>query len=87
MRVTPTTAFRAGSLSKLFTASATLQLVEQQRLSLDAPLSRTLPEFRVRSRFHADARSANDAITLRRLLSHQAGLRANSCLACALMIH
>ncbi|MCP3748663.1 serine hydrolase [Pseudomonas sp. SBB6] len=74
MRVTPTTAFRAGSLSKLFTASATLQLVEQQRLSLDAPLSRTLPEFRVRSRFHADARSANDAITLRRLLSHQAGL-------------
>ncbi|MNJ18796.1 putative penicillin-binding protein PbpX [compost metagenome] len=72
--VTPATAFRAGSLSTLFTASATLQLVEQQRLNLDAPLSQTLPEFRVRSRFHADARSADRAITLRRLLSHQAGL-------------
>ncbi|MEG0862224.1 MAG: serine hydrolase domain-containing protein [Pseudomonas sp.] len=74
MRVTPNTAFRAGSLSKLFTASATLQLVEQQHLALDAPLSQTLPEFRVRSRFHADAHSANSAVTLRRLLSHQAGL-------------
>lgn len=74
MRVTPDTAFRAGSLSKLFTASATLQLVEQQRLALDAPLSQALPEFRVRSRFHPDAHSANNAVTLRRLLSHQAGL-------------
>lgn len=74
MRVTPLTAFRAGSLSKLLTASATLQLVEQRRLALDAPLAQTLPEFRVRSHFHPDARSANQAITLRRLLSHQAGL-------------
>lgn len=74
MRVTANTAFRAGPVSTLLIAGAALQLVEQRQLALDAPLSKALPEFRVRSRFHADARSANQAVTLRRLLSHQAGL-------------
>ncbi|WP_300630614.1 serine hydrolase domain-containing protein [Pseudomonas sp.] len=72
--VTPDTAFRAGDLSKLLTATATLQLVEQQRLALDAPLQQTLREFHVRSRFHSDQDEADRAITLRRLLSHQSGL-------------
>ncbi|UII74089.1 beta-lactamase family protein [Pseudomonas sp. HN11] len=72
--VTPNTAFRAGAISKLLTASAALQLVEQQRLALDAPIQQTLREFYVRSRFHADQQAADHAITLRRLLSHQSGL-------------
>lgn len=54
--VTPNTAFRAGAISKLLTASAALQLVEQQRLALDAPIQQTLREFYVRSRFHTDRR-------------------------------
>ncbi|WP_273823349.1 serine hydrolase domain-containing protein [Pseudomonas asplenii] len=74
VRVTNHTAFRADALSKLLTASATLQLVEQQRLKLDAPLQDTLPEFHVRSRFHERQQEADQAVTLRRLLSHQAGL-------------
>uniref|UniRef100_UPI000363B2F3 serine hydrolase domain-containing protein n=1 Tax=Pseudomonas asplenii TaxID=53407 RepID=UPI000363B2F3 len=74
VRVTNHTAFRAGALSKLLTASATLQLVEQQRLRLDAPLRDTLPEFHVRSRFHERQEEADQAVTLRRLLSHQSGL-------------
>lgn len=72
--VTPNTAFRAGAISKLFTASAALQLVEQQRLALDAPIQQTLREFYVRSRFHVDQQAADRDITLRRLLSHQSGL-------------
>ncbi|WP_460135802.1 serine hydrolase domain-containing protein [Pseudomonas sp. S1_E04] len=72
--VTPNTAFRAGGISKLLTATASLQLVEQQRLALDAPIQRTLSEFHVRSRFHADQDAADRDITLRRVLSHQSGL-------------
>jgi len=72
--VTPNTAFRAGGIAKLLTATAALQLVEQQRLALDAPIQQTLREFHVRSRFHSDQAAADSDITLRRLLSHQSGL-------------
>jgi len=72
--VTPNTAFRAGAISKLLTATAALQLVEQQQLALDAPIQQTLREFYVRSRFHDEQADADRAITLRRLLSHQSGL-------------
>ncbi|UOP10616.1 serine hydrolase domain-containing protein [Pseudomonas palleroniana] len=72
--VTRNTAFRAGGISKLLTTTAALQLVEQQRLALDAPIQQTLREFYVRSRFHADQTAADRDITLRRLLSHQSGL-------------
>ncbi|QJI28799.1 beta-lactamase family protein [Pseudomonas sp. ADAK18] len=72
--VSPNTAFRAGAISKLITASAALQLVEQNRLALDAPIQDTLKEFYVRSRFHADQSAADRDVTLRRLLSHQSGL-------------
>jgi len=72
--VSENTAFRAGALSKLLTATAALQLVEQGQLQLDAPLQATLNEFYVRSRFHDDQGAADQAITLRRLLSHQAGI-------------
>lgn len=72
--VTPNTAFRAGGISKLLTATAALQCVEQQRLALDAPIQQTLREFYVRSRFHDDQAAADRAVTLRRLLSHQSGL-------------
>ena len=72
--VTPDTAFRAGGISKLLTATAALQLVEQRCLALDAPIQQTLREFYVRSRFHDDQAEADRAITLRRLLSHQSGL-------------
>ncbi len=72
--VTANTAFRAGGISKRLTATAALQLVEQQRLSLDTPIQQTLREFYVRSRFHDDPPAADRAITLRRLLSHQSGL-------------
>ncbi|MDP1045078.1 serine hydrolase domain-containing protein, partial [Klebsiella pneumoniae] len=50
--VTPNTAFRAGGITKLLTATAALQLVEDHDLALDAPIQYPLREFYVRSRFH-----------------------------------
>jgi CubicO group peptidase (beta-lactamase class C family) len=43
--VTPQTPFLLGSTSKSFTALAVLQLVEQGKLDLDAPVRKYLPWF------------------------------------------
>lgn len=55
------------SCTKTFTAVAALQLVEEGKLQLDEPVARVWPEFAV---------NGKHAITLRQLLSHQAGLPA-----------
>ncbi|HEX3944933.1 MAG TPA: serine hydrolase domain-containing protein [Rhizomicrobium sp.] len=54
---------RVGSVTKQFTAAAILLLAEDRKLSLDDPLSRTIPEF-----------PNGNTITLRRMLNHTAGL-------------
>ena len=64
---TAETIHRVGSVSKLFTDLAVMQLVEQRKLDLDAPITRYLPEFQPRNPF-------GKAITLRQLMSHRAGL-------------
>ena len=61
------TLYRVGSVSKLFTDLAVMQLVEQGRLDLDAPVARVLPEFAPKNPFGVP-------ITLRQLMSHRAGL-------------
>lgn len=61
------TVYRAGSISQLFTDIAILQLVEQGKLDLDAPVTRYLPDFHPANPF-------NRSITLRQLMSHRAGL-------------
>jgi CubicO group peptidase (beta-lactamase class C family) len=66
--VTPQTQFYIGSVAKSFTALAILQLVEQGRLELDAPVRQYLPWFRV-----ADP-DASARITVRHLLNHTSGL-------------
>ncbi|WP_088285745.1 serine hydrolase [Ideonella sp. A 288] len=66
---TPQTRYRVGSISKLFTDTAAMQLVAQGALDLDAPVQRTLPWFRIGSAWP----QAGD-ITLRQLMTHHAGL-------------
>ena len=61
------TAYRVGSVSKLFTDVAVMQLVEAGQLDLDAPVRRYLPEFAPRG-----ARAGG--ITLRQLMAHRSGL-------------
>jgi CubicO group peptidase (beta-lactamase class C family) len=59
------TLFRPGSISKLFTATAVMQLVEQGKLDLDRDVSEYLD--------FAIPRTYPDPVTLRRLLTHTAG--------------
>ncbi|MGW3347252.1 serine hydrolase domain-containing protein [Nonomuraea rubra] len=65
--VTSRTPFRIASMSKSMTAAAIMLLADRGRLSLDDPVLRHLPDFRM-----ADPRFAG--ITVRQLLSHTSGL-------------
>ncbi len=67
--VTPDTVFRAGSLAKLFTATAVMQLAENEMVDIDKPLQEALPQFSIKSRFPDAA-----PITPRAMLSHHSGL-------------
>ena len=64
---TAATVYRVGSVSKLFTDIAVMQLVERGEVDLDAPITRYLPEFAPRNPF-------GKAVTLRQLMTHRAGL-------------
>jgi serine beta-lactamase-like protein LACTB len=63
--VTPLTRFRVGSVSKVLTAAAVGQLVEEGKLDLDAPIQRYVPGFPVKPW----------PITTRQLAAHTAGIR------------
>lgn len=62
---TPESRFRLGSMNKMFTAIAVLQLVEQGKLELDAPLGRYLTDY--------GNRDVAEKVTLRHLLGHTGG--------------
>jgi CubicO group peptidase (beta-lactamase class C family) len=66
--VTPQTPFILASASKSFTALAVMQLVEDGKVDLDAPVVTYLPSFTVRDE------SASATITVRHLLNHTSGL-------------
>ncbi|MDR1077196.1 MAG: beta-lactamase family protein [Propionibacteriaceae bacterium] len=63
--------FQIGSITKLWTASLVMQLVDEGLVELDQPIQTYLPEFEV-----AD-QSAAATITVRHLLSHQAGFEGD----------
>ena len=67
--MTPQTKFRMASHSKLFTATAVMQLREQGKLRLDDPVSRYLPWFTIKT-----AESDDPPITIEELLTHSSGL-------------
>jgi len=60
------TVFRAGSVSKLFTATAIMQLVEQGKLDLNAPISDYLPEIILEGNY-------DQPVTIINLLTHTGG--------------
>ncbi len=68
--VTPDTLFEIGSIGKTFTAVAILQLLDEGRIDLNAPVDRYLPWFVVRQ---PDGRPP---ITIAHLLSHTSGIAA-----------
>lgn len=64
IKATTATKYRVGSISKIFTATLVMQLVEQKKLSLDTPLSVFFPQFENAS-----------SITIEHLLHHRSGLK------------
>jgi CubicO group peptidase (beta-lactamase class C family) len=68
--VTPNTQFSTGSISKAVTAVAAMRRVEAGALTLDTDINRVLRNWKV----PASSLSAGEAVTMRRLLSHGAGL-------------
>lgn len=63
--VTPSTRIRLGSISKPITAIAVMQLVERDKIGLDAEVQRYLPAFPRKPW----------PITIRQMLGHQSGIR------------
>jgi CubicO group peptidase (beta-lactamase class C family) len=63
------TLFQMASVSKWVTSWGVMALVQQGRLELDAPVSRYLTRWRL-----PPSEFDNDGVTVRRLLSHTAGL-------------
>jgi CubicO group peptidase (beta-lactamase class C family) len=65
--VTPRSLFHMASVSKPFVATAIVQLVEQGKLALDAPVVTYLPYFRLKDPRYQD-------ITVQQMLSHTSGM-------------
>ncbi|HWS16300.1 MAG TPA: serine hydrolase domain-containing protein, partial [Candidatus Methylomirabilis sp.] len=65
----PETVYRAGSISKLFTATAAMQLSERAKMDIDQHLGDYLPGFSIRTRFTDAA-----PVTPRSIMTHHSGL-------------
>ena len=65
--VTPQTLFHMASITKPFVATSVMQLWEQGKVDLDAPVRKYVPYFQLR-----DARAAS--ITVRQMLTHSSGM-------------
>ncbi|MDQ3473877.1 MAG: serine hydrolase [Acidobacteriota bacterium] len=62
---TPETKFRLGSITKQFTATLILQLVDQGKVKLDGKISDYLPDYR---------KDVGDKVTVHQLLNHTSGI-------------
>jgi CubicO group peptidase (beta-lactamase class C family) len=66
---TPATVYSTGSTGKSVTATAVMQLVEQGKIDLDAPVNNYLRTARVQDRLQVDV-----PVTVRHMLTHASGL-------------
>jgi CubicO group peptidase (beta-lactamase class C family) len=71
VEATPDSVFQIGSITKLWTSTLVMQLVDEGKVDLDEPIRTYLPEFRI-----ADEDAAA-LITTRMLLSHTAGFEGD----------
>jgi len=65
--VTPDTLFQTGSISKTFTGTMIMKLVEDGKLDLDAPVKTYLKDFKVQDK------DVTGKVTVRHLLTHMGG--------------
>jgi CubicO group peptidase (beta-lactamase class C family) len=66
LRATPDTLYGVGSCSKSFTALAVMQLQEQEKLSVNDPVNKYVPEFKIGKE--------ESPVTVHHLLSHSSGI-------------
>ena len=69
--VTPDSVFQIGSITKVYTATVIMQLVDEGKVDLDAPVQTYLPDFKV-----ADA-DVSASVTVRHLLTHTSGIQGD----------
>jgi CubicO group peptidase (beta-lactamase class C family) len=62
---TPDTRFRLGSITKQFTATLVMQMVEKGQIELNAPIGRYLPDY---------PKKVGDRVTIHQLLNHTSGI-------------
>ncbi len=67
LAVTPDTLFQTGSISKTFTGTILMRLVEDGKVDLDAPVRTYLPKFKLSDKDVAEK------VTIRHLLTHTGG--------------
>src|SRR5512139_680575 len=65
--VTVDTIFQTGSISKTFTGTAIMMLVEQGKVDLDAPVKKYVKDFKVQDQ------EVTRKVTVRQLLTHMGG--------------
>ena len=63
--------YGVGSVSKIYTTVAVMQLVEDGKINLDSPVTKYLPDFKMADERYKD-------ITVRMLLNHSSGLMGTS---------
>lgn len=72
VEATSDSVFQIGSISKLWTSTLVLQLVDEGKVDLDEPVRTYLPDFKI------DDEDAAAPITVRQLLNHTSGSKATS---------
>ena len=65
--VTPNTLFQTGSISKTFTGTLLMMLVEQGKVNLDSPLRKYIKDFKLKDE------NVAKKVTIRHLLTHTGG--------------
>ena len=68
VRITTDSVFQIGSITKVMTACLVMQLVDEGKVSLDAPVKHYVRDFMI-----ADSK-ASESITVRQLLNHTSGM-------------
>jgi CubicO group peptidase (beta-lactamase class C family) len=68
VRVTTDSLFQVGSITKIWTATMIMQLIDEGLLSLDTAVSQVLPGVRL------GAADVSDRVTVRQLLTHTSGI-------------
>ena len=71
VEATPDTLFQIGSITKVYTATLVMLLVQEGKLRLDEPVRAYLPDFRL------EDEEAAASITVRQLLAHTSGMEGD----------